>query len=91
MYNYQMPSYDRLQDFFKEVVWLEISQTSLCNFNKTWYQNLESFEKQLKQVLIKQELLHADETWVRINWDNHRIHVNSNENFTFLFPHKSRW
>ena len=91
MYNYQMPSYDRLQDFFKEVVWLEISQTSLCNFNKTWYENLESFEKQLKQVLIKQELLHADETWIRVNWDNNWIHVNSNENFTFLFHHKGRW
>ena len=91
MYNYQMPSYNRLQDFFKEVVWLKISQTSLCNFNKTWYENLESFEKQLKETLIKQELLHADETWIRVNWIIYRIHVNSNEFFTFLFPHKNRW
>ena len=91
MYNYQMPSYERLQDFFKEVIWLEISQTSLCNFNKFWYENLESFEEELKEVLVKQELLHADETWVRVNWDNNWIHVNSNQNFTFLFPHKSRW
>jgi len=90
MYNYQMPSYNILQNFFKEVVWLEISQTSLCNFNKSWYENLETFEEQLKQVLIKQDLLHADETWVRVNWDNNWIHVNSNENFTFLFPHKNR-
>ena len=91
MYNYQMPSYNRLQDFFKEVVWLEISQTSLCNFNKKWYDNLERFEEKLKEVLIKEKLLHADETGVRVNWKNNWIHVNSNENFTFLFPHKNRW
>jgi len=58
-----MPSYNRLQDFFREVVWLKISQTSLCNFNKTWYENLKVFEKQLKEVLIKEKLLHADGTW----------------------------
>ncbi len=91
MYNYQMPSYDRLQDFFKELVWLKISQTSLCNFNKIWYENLENFEEQLKEVLVKQELLHADETWVRVNWKTDWIHVNSNENFTYLFHHEKRW
>ena len=91
MYNHQMPSYNRLQDFFREVVWLKISQTSLCNFNKTWYENLEVFEEQLKEVLIKEKLLHADETWIRVDWKNNWIHVNSNENFTFLFPHKNRW
>ena len=91
MYNYQMPSYDRLQDFFEEVVWLEISQTTLCNFNKMWYENLESFEKQLKKTLVKEKLLHADETGVRVDWSNNRIHVNWNENFTLLFPHKKRW
>lgn len=86
-----MPSYDRLQDFFKEVFLLKISQTSLCNFNKTWYENLESFENKLKETLIKEKLLHADETWVRVNWKTNWIHVNSNENFTYLFHHKSRW
>lgn len=91
MYNHQMPSYSRLQDFFREVVWLKISQTSLCNFNKTWYENLEVFEEQLKEILIKEKLLHADETWVRVDWKNNWIHVNSNQDFTFLFPHKNRW
>ncbi len=91
MYNYQMPSYNRLQDFFKEVVWLNISQTSLCNFNKTWYENLDSFEEQLKYSLNKENLLHADETWVRVDWKTNWVHVNSNEKFTFLFQHKNRW
>ncbi len=91
MYNYQMPSYNRLQDFFKEVIWLEISQTSLCNFNKIWYENLESFEEQLKQVLVNEKLIHADETWVRVDWKINWIHVCSNEFFTFLFSHKNRW
>jgi len=91
MYNYQMPSYDRLQNFFKELVWLGISQTSLCNFNKIWYENLEDFENQLKETLVNDELVHADETWVRVNWKTNRIHVNSNKKLTFLYPHKKRW
>ncbi len=91
MYNYQMPSYDRLQNFFKELVWLGISQTSLYNFNKIWYENLEDFENQLKETLINEELIHADETWVRVNWKTNWVHVNSNKKLTFLYAHEKRW
>jgi hypothetical protein len=41
---------------------LKISQTSLCNFNKNGYEKLENFEEQLKDILIKQDTIHADET-----------------------------
>jgi transposase len=91
LYNYQFLSYDRLQEFYSDIVWLKISQTSLCNFNKIWYKNLENFEDKLKQVLVKQHLLHADETWARVAWKLGRIHVNSNERYTYLMYHKKRW
>ena len=91
LYNYQMLSYERLKDLFNEVFELEISQTSLCNFNKFWYKKLWIFEDKLKESLLIQDLLHADESGVRLNWKNNRVHVNSNKNLTYLFPHKSRW
>ncbi len=81
MYNYQMPSYNRLEDLFNEVFNLEISQTSLFNFNKTWYEKLWIFEDKLKEFLLIQDLLHADENGVRLNWKNNRVHVNSNDFF----------
>jgi transposase len=86
-----MPSYERLEDFFNEIFWLQISQTSLCNFNKIWYESLLDFENKLKVSLLLQKLLHADESGVRMNWKNSWVHVNSNDKLTFLFPHKSRW
>ncbi len=91
MYNYQMPSYERLQDFLREITGLKISQTSLTNFNKTWFDNLEPFEKLIIQSLIKKEQVHADETWARVDWKVDRIHVNSNEELTYLYHHDKRW
>lgn len=91
MYNHQMPSYERLQEFFKEAFWINISQTTLMNFNKIWYENLGSFEKNIKESLIEKELLHADETWIRVDWNTSRIHVNSNNNLTYYYSHKKRW
>jgi hypothetical protein len=62
-----MTSYERLQEFWKEVYSLEISQTTLTSFNKKSYDNLEEFEKQIKSALIKSPILNSDETGVRIN------------------------
>jgi len=91
MYNHQMPSYERLQEFFLEIIGLKISQTSLSNFNKTWYENLETFEELMKKHLPQKRLIHADETWARVEWGLDWIHVNSNEKLTYLYHHNKRW
>jgi hypothetical protein len=85
MYNYQMTSFERLQEYWKEIYWLEISQTTLMNFNKKSYINLEDFEKQWVETLVSSYILNNDETWVRINGKTNWIHKASTELLTYFF------
>ncbi len=91
MYSYQTTSFERLQEYWKEVFWLNISQTTLMNFNKKGYSILGDFEKQLKESLIQSIILHSDETWVRINWKTNWIHNASTNLLTYYFAHTKRW
>jgi transposase len=91
MYNYQMTSFERLQEFWKEIYWLKISQTTLMNFNKKWFWNLESFEEQLKSALIQSPILHSDETWVRIDWKTNRVHTVWTKKISYYSAQEKRW
>ena len=90
MYNHQMTSYERLQEFWKEVFWLEISQTTLTKFNRKSYDNLEYFENKVKNALIKSPILNSDETWVRINWKTNWIHTIWTEILTYYSAQEKR-
>lgn len=90
MYNHQMTSYERLQEFWKECYWLEISQTTLTNFNQKNYDNLEDFENQMKSALIKSPILNTDETGVRIDWKTSWIHTAWTGKLTYYSVHEKR-
>lgn len=91
MYNHQLTSLERLQEFWKEMYGVNISQTSLCNFNRKSHLYLEDFENLLKKILIESELIHADETWVRVHWKTNWIHTAVTQLFTYYFLHEKRW
>jgi len=91
MYNYQMTSLERLQEFWKEMYGLEISQATLMNFNKKWFETLQEFENQLKGALRESAIIHSDETWVRIAWKTKWIHTVSNHKLTHYSAEEKRW
>ena len=90
LYNHHISSYCRIEQHYKEIYWLSISDTSIINFNKKAYEKLEDFESILKNTLTQSDVLHEDETWIRMNWELHRIHVACNLLLTYYFPHKKR-
>ena len=69
-----MVSLCRIQQLFEEVYWIKISQESLNNFNKIWFESLEKFEEEITKSLIKSDLLHSDESWIRVWWKLNRVH-----------------
>ena len=91
MYNHQITSYERLQEFWKEIFLLDISQTTLTNFNKKSYTILEDFENQIKSALIKSPILNVDETWVRIDWKTNWIHTVWTKKLTHYSAQEKRW
>ncbi len=87
---YQLLPYNRIEEYFSDQIGLPLSAGTIANFNKKTFQNLVSFEKFLKLELTTGNILHADETGININGKQHWLHGNTNENWTYLFPHKKR-
>lgn len=87
---YQLIPYGRVAEYFRDQIGLPLAEGSIQNFNKKAYEKLESFESRLKEKLINGKILHADETGINIDGTRHWLHGNSNEHWTYLFPHKKR-
>lgn len=88
-YGQLVPS-DRAAQFFREVFHAPISEGSLLNFLKEASQTLRPVEEEIKKILFSQPVLHLDETGMRIGKKLKWVHVASNRDVTFYFPHKKR-
>jgi transposase len=86
----QLIPYDRIRDFFWDQAQIPISTGSIFRFNQEAYQLLEPFEDFLVAQLLRQPLLHADETGIRIDKTLNWLHCLSNDKWTFYFPHAKR-
>lgn len=86
----QLIPYDRIQDYFSDQCGISISTGSFCNFNKEAYDLLSSFEEITKNRLIKEDLLHNDETGINVNGRLLWLHCASSELWTMYFPHEKR-
>jgi len=87
---YQEIPFERLEEALKDIFGIDISQGTLCNTNETLFNKLAIFEEKLKAILKKASLLHADESWINVLGKKLYLHVLSNENYTFLYPHAKR-
>lgn len=87
---YQLIPYHRLKEMFKDLLSIDLSVGSLVNFVKETGEGLTVFEKHVKEKLRNSEILHSDETGLRIEGATNWMHVVSNEFYTYLYAHKSR-
>lgn len=85
-----MLSYERIQELFDEVYGIKISQESLSNYSKVWFHSLEEFEKEVTKWLLHSELLHSDESGMRVWWKLHRAHVVASDRLTLYKIHEKR-
>ena len=86
----QLIPYERVRDYFADQCGIPISPGSVFNFNKEAFGLLETFESIVQGQLIRQELLHADETGININGKLLWLHSASNDRWTLFFPHTHR-
>jgi len=87
---FQLLTYNRIDDYFGEEINVPISMGSLYNFNQEAYALLQKFDDFAKQKLIHASVLHVDETSINVNAKNAWIHVTANECWTYFFPHAKR-
>ena len=81
---YQMIPFERVQDIFKDLFNLPLSEGTIFNSNSQMYNQLENFSEQTKKALIDGPLGHVDETKINIAGKLRNLHVFSNDAYTYL-------
>jgi transposase len=79
---YQFLPYERLQEFFADMLGHTISQGMLVKINEQCYKNLAEVDLVIKRQLQVSTLLHHDESGIRVNGKLHWCHVASTPQLT---------
>ena len=80
----------RVTHTFWDCFELKVSEGTIHNFISRLSVKLSDFEKFLIQSLLAQEVLHVDETPLKVDGGLSYIHVASSVYLTYLFGHKHR-
>ena len=85
-----MISYERLQELYKELFEVELSQGTLVNFVSECSKHLEPVVAEIKEAIIASDVVHFDESGLRILGSLHWLHCAGTEMLTYYFAHKKR-
>jgi transposase len=80
---YKLP-YEKLAQLIADIFKLPMSTGTIYNIIKQGYTNLEKAEPQIKEELLKLEVLHADKIGLIVDVKLKWMHVLSNSKYTFL-------
>ena len=89
---YQLLPYERIREYFSDQLGIPLSSGSLYNFISNAYSKLEECNvlEIIKTSLLKEEVVHADETGININGKRQWLHNASSLNWTYLAAHEKR-
>lgn len=85
-----MISYERLQELYKELFAVELSQGSLVNFITECSKQIGPVVEEIKEAIIASDVVHFDESGFRILGSLHWLHLASTEVLTYYFAHQKR-
>ena len=86
----QLLPYARTAQIFQDIFGHPISQSFLVNNNKRFAKKLEPFIKELKEKLLQQPVLHADETGYYYKGERNWLHTLCTKTHTLYMPHEER-
>lgn len=86
----QFIPFDRLQQVFEDILGIRISDGFLTATNENCYHKLEAVENQIKVALMCAEVIHCDETGMRVEGKLQWVHTTSSEQHTLYIPHPNR-
>src|SRR6266702_4889357 len=86
----QSVPYARASQLLQEVLGVQLSAGSIATFVTTCHQQLAEVETSLKAALVKTNVIHQDETGLRVGTTGWWVHVCSTERLTLYAAHPSR-
>lgn len=83
-------SYEKIAQVFEDLFGRPINVGTIWSANQKAYGALEQTELEIRAKLMGQEVVHFDETGIRISCSLHWIHTAASKAYTYLFVHKKR-
>lgn len=80
----------QISQLFEDLYGYELNSTTIEETLQRGYRLAEPLEHQIRTRMHAQELMHADETGVRVAGTLHWLHTATSANYTHLFIHKQR-
>lgn len=87
---YQMIPYDRISEMIKDFTSHNISKGTIFTVLQNFYNRLEDYEENIKRLLLKESVIHCDETGVNVNGKLHYTHVVCSSTLTYYMLHQKR-
>ncbi len=87
---YQMLPYDRISEMVEDLTHHRLSKGTVYNTLNNYYDKLESYEGSIKALMIKEKVLHCDETGINVQGKLHWIHTASSSMMTYYMLHTKR-
>ncbi len=79
---YQLLPYQRLQELFHDLFQIKLSQGTLNNILSRGHQKLETFDETIKTLLRRSDVVHFDESGIRLEKRLNWLHVASTPQLT---------
>ena len=78
-------SYEKISTLFHDLFGYDLNESTALSNNKIAYELLENTESFIKAQLLASEVVHFDETGLRVSDKRHWLHVSCNKLLTYLF------
>ncbi|MCW5920732.1 MAG: IS66 family transposase [Saprospiraceae bacterium] len=87
--DYKLPL-EKIEQLMGDLWGCSFNESTALTANAGMYQALEPIEEQIKTAVLASDVVHFDETGMRVEKKLHWFHVASTALFTHLFVHKKR-
>ncbi len=87
---YQLIPYSRTCEFLEDVWGINISEGTILNIEEQYANNLDAYNDDLLEIARNADVLHSDETGIRVIKQLFWLHTYSTDFFTFYSCHKKR-
>ena len=87
---YQLLPYERTKELIETLYGISPSTGTLYQMLQDGYKQLEEAEKQIRQAIVNEPVIHCDETGHRVGAKTEWLHVASTKLMTFYDSHKAR-
>jgi transposase len=87
--DYKMP-FDKIEQLFSDLYGCSFNQSTALSANTALFTALEPIEERIKTHILASDVVHFDETGMRVAGQLHWFHTAATDLYTYLFVHPKR-